>query len=109
MSLPTLKVAGYFAGLAYFYGLLLGGFTLVWQVLFRDGLPSLAWWQWLLAPLAIGCAAMGAEWLFEKLQSTTGFGIYGENRVKRALHLLILFVVLAGLIIAPAIYKVASP
>lgn len=108
-SHPALKVGGYLVALAYFYGLLLGGLSLAWHVLFRDGWPSLSWWQWLLAPLGIGCVAMGGEWLFQKLRDRTGFGEYGQNKSKRVLHLAILFVVLAALIIGPAVYKVADP
>jgi hypothetical protein len=108
-SRPTLKVSAYLVGLAYFYGLLLGGLSLAWQVLFREGWPSMSWWQWVLAPLGIGGAAMGGEWLVQKLQDATGFGDYGNSKSKRVLHLAILFVVLAALIIGPAIYKVANP
>ena len=110
MSLrPKLKIGSYLVGLAYFYGLILGGFSLAWQVLFRDGLPSMTWWQWILAPLAIGIAAMGGEWIVQKLQDSTGFGEYGESESKRVIHLVILFVVLAALIIGPAIYQVTNP
>ena len=105
----TVKLSTYLVGLAYFYGLILGGFSLAWQVLFRSGLPAMLWWQWLLAPLAIGGAAMGGEWLVQKLQDSTGFGEYGKSASKRFIHLGILFVVLAALIIGPAMYKVANP
>ena len=105
----TVKLGGYLVGLAYFYGLLLGGLSLAWQVLFRSGLPAMSWWQWLFAPLAIGGAAMGVEWLVQKLQAITGFGEYGKSKSKRLLHLAILLVVFAALIIGPAMYKVANP
>ena len=62
-----------------------------------------------MAPLAIGAAAMGGEWLVQKLQNSTGFGEYGKSKSTRFLHLGILFVVLAVLIIGPAMYKVANP
>ena len=107
--LPTVKLGGYLVGLAYFYGLILGGLSLAWQVLFRSGPPAMSWWQWLLAPLAIGGAAMGGEWLVQKLQDVTGFGEYGKSKSSRLLHLAILFVVLAALIIGPAMYKVSNP
>jgi hypothetical protein len=108
-SHPKLKLGGYLVGLAYFYGLILGGFSLAWQVVFRDGLPSMTWWQWIVAPLAVGSAAMGAEWLVQKLQDSTGFGEYGESKSNRIIHLAILFAVLAALIIGPAVYKVTNP
>ena len=62
-----------------------------------------------MAPLAIGGAAMGGEWLVQKLQDSTGFGEYGKSVSKRFIHLGILLVVLAALIIGPAIYKIANP
>ena len=105
----TARFGGYLLCLTYFYGLILGGLSLAWQVLFRSGLPELSWWQWLLAPLAIGATAMGGEWLVQKLRESTGFGEYGKSKSKRLLHLGILFVVLAVLIIGPAVYNVANP
>jgi hypothetical protein len=95
-------------GLAYFYGALLGAAGLAWETLFRDGPPRWAWWQYLLAPLGIGSFAIGAEWLVQKVQDSTGFGAQGLPQSKHALHLVILFVVLALLIIGPAVYKVAN-
>jgi hypothetical protein len=105
----TVKLTGYLVGLAYFYGLILGGLSLAWQVLFRNGLPAMSWWQWLFAPLALGGAAMGGEWLVQRLQDSTGFGEYGKSRSKRLLHLAILLVVFAALGIGPAMYKIANP
>ena len=94
-------------GFAYAYGLLLGALSLVYEVVFRNGAPHMPWWQWLLAPFAIGAFAMGGEWLFQKLQDKTGFGVAGESRAKHAIHLVVLFLVLALLIVGPALYKVS--
>ena len=69
----------------------------------------MSWWQWLLAPLAIGSVAMGAERIVHKLQAITGVGEYGKSKSKRFHHLAIFTVVLAALIIGPAMYKVANP
>jgi hypothetical protein len=52
---------------------------------------------------------MGGEWLVQRLQDSTGLGEYGQSKSKRVLHLTILFVVLAALIIGPAIYTLANP
>lgn len=95
--------------LAYFYGAVLGVLALLWEAAFRDGPPKWAWWQYLLAPLGIGCFAMGSAWLVEKLQAATGFGRAGVSRGRHARHLVVLFVVLALLIIGPAMYKLAHP
>ena len=105
----ALSAGAVIAGLAYFYGLILGGLSLAWQVLFREGLPTLAWWQWLLAPLALGVVAMGAEALIEKAQTATGFGAEGQTRSKRALHLLLLFCILTALILGPALLILSNP
>ena len=107
--LESLRSFGRLLALAYFYGAILGAFALVWDIAFRDGPPKWALWQYLAAPLGIGLFALGGEWLVEKIQSTTGFGQSGVSRGRHALHLVILFVVLALLIIGPAMYKVAHP
>ena len=104
-----LVLGAYFLGLAYIYGLILGSISLAWQALFRDGMPGLSWWQWLLAPLALGALAMAAEAAFEWLQNATGFGAERQGRVKRALHLIILFVIFSALIIGPALYSISRP
>ena len=108
MRVGFLQQALALLGLAYFYGALLGAAGLAWDTLFRDGPPRWAWWQYLLAPLVIGLFAIGVEWLVQKVQESTGFGAQGLPRAKHALHLVILFVVLALLIIGPAVYKVAN-
>jgi hypothetical protein len=105
----SFRSIGGLVALAYFYGAILGVFALAWDIVFRDGPPKWAWWQFLLAPLAIGFFAMGGEWIVEKVQSSTGFGQSGVSPSRHALHLVILFVVLALLIIGPAMYKVARP
>jgi len=108
-SRAVLSSGAVFLGLAYFYGLILGAFSLGWEVLFRGGWPSLAWWQWVLAPLAIGTFAMCAEAIVEKIQQATGFGAAGQSRAKRMIHLVVLFVVLAAVIVGSAMYTVAHP
>jgi hypothetical protein len=100
---------GGLVALAYVCGLVLGGMGLAWEVMFRGGWPSLNWWQWVLAPLAIGVVAMSAEAVFEVLRRATGFGAPDQSRGKRLAHLLILFAILATVIIGPAMYKVANP
>jgi hypothetical protein len=106
---PTIvAIVGFFA-LAYASGLVLGALALLWHVSFRDGLPQMTWWQWLLAPLGIGLLSIGGEWVVQKLQDITGFGAVGQTRGKRVLHLLILFLVLALLILGPAFYNIAHP
>jgi len=45
----------------YGYGALLGAFTFAWSWITDGGLPQLRWWQFLLAPLAIGLVALVLE------------------------------------------------
>lgn len=54
---PILSIAV----VAYVYGAILGAFAAVWEWLFREGLPSWEWWQYLLAPLGIGFVALALE------------------------------------------------
>jgi len=108
-SRSKLKRGAYLIGLVYFFGLILAGFSLVWKVLFRDELPSMTGWQWVLAPLAIGTFAMCGEWLVQKLQDRMGFGEYGEHKLKRIIHFAIFVVVLAALIIGPVLFQLANP
>jgi hypothetical protein len=98
-----------FVVLAFMYavGLLLGALSLAWEAIFRGGLPQMPWWQWLLTPLGIGAFAMGGEWLFEKVQEKTGFGAPGQPRLTHAIHLLVLLIVMALIILGPALYTIA--
>lgn len=95
--------------LAYGYGLILGALSLAWHAAFRGGLPALAWWQWALAPLALGVVALTVEWLLSHIQNATGFGAAGERGLKRALHLGLLLLLLSAIILGPALYNIASP
>jgi hypothetical protein len=92
---------------AYAYGLLLGGLSLAWRLLSQNGVPQMLWWQWLLAPLGIGCVALVVEWSFQVLQDRTGFGAETHSRSTKFLHLVVLITVFAALIIGPAIYGIA--
>ena len=98
----------FMVGAVYAYGVLLGSLGLVWQLVIGKGFPHWVWWQFLLAPLGIGATAACGEWLFEKVQSTTGFGAVGQSRGKRFAHLLLLAAVLAALVIGSGIYNIAA-
>lgn len=78
------------------------------QLLSREALPGMTWWQWILAPLALGGAAMGGEWLVQTLQNRTGLGDYGHSRSKRLIHLALLFALLAVFAAGTAVYRVAA-
>ena len=63
----TIESVSVLLGLAYVYGLIFGGLSLGWQLMFSRELPTLAWWQWLAAPLAVGLVALAGEWLFGRV------------------------------------------
>jgi len=94
------------AFVAYAYGALLGLFALAWDWLVRDSLPNLQWWQWLLAPLGIGLAAMALEGIGTLI--TKGDDI-AHPTWNRAIRVVALFVVLAALILIPTFYGIANP
>lgn len=108
MAITRITFGARLVGLAYVYGLVIGAFSLAWEGLFHRALPTLTWWQWLLAPFPIGVLALACEGLYEYLQKRTGFGEYGESRFKRFVHLAIALVVFAVIIIGPAMYRIAK-
>ena len=65
MHLPRVARAVALLGAVYAYGLL-ALLLQAWPFLFGIELPSLDWWQWLLAPLACGFLAILFEWLTER-------------------------------------------
>lgn len=64
---------GLILALVYFYGIVLGTMYLLHGWAFGK-LPRLAWWQFALAPFALGSAALAIEWVFESalLQAVSG-------------------------------------
>jgi len=87
----------------YLYGTVLGLFALAWEALFRDGLPELEWWQYLLAPLGIGIVAFALEGATELI--TRGDNVKSPTW-KRSVRLLFLFLFLIVVILGPAFYKI---
>lgn len=65
MKVPGMRLfpnhVGAIVAVAYGYGLLLGSLSLLWSWTVGRGAPQLVWWQYLLAPLAIGAAAFVLE------------------------------------------------
>ena len=53
--------AGAIVAVAYAYGLVLGCLSLLWSWAVGRGMPQLEWWQYLLAPFAMGAAAFVLE------------------------------------------------
>jgi len=99
---------GIVIALAYLYGLVVGGLVLASAWLFRDQLPALEWWQYLLAPLGLGFTALALEGLGEIIAGARGKDHPDVPPWKRSIELVIVFVLLAALILGPAIYNVGS-
>ena len=53
--------AGAIVAVAYAYGAMLGCLSLLWSWAVGRGMPQLEWWQYLLAPFAMGAAAFVLE------------------------------------------------
>ncbi len=103
----TLIRCGLFVvGLVYLYGLVLGALWLGWQWFVNDNLPKWNWWQFLLAPLAIGAIAAALEKFGEFLANGFTFSKETQPRWKKNLALLILFIFLAALVLGPAFYQI---
>ena len=99
--------AGAIVAVAYAYGLLLGCFSLLWSWAFGRGTPQLEWWQYLLAPFAIGGAAFVLEAAGTFL--TNGF-TFGEtaSAVRLTAGKVALVVLLALLLVGWPMYLISQ-
>ena len=96
----------FIVGLIYLYGLVLGALGLGWQWMVHDKFPNWNWWQFLLAPFAIGTIAASLEKSGEYL--VNGFSFYKKEQPKwkRKLGLFFLFLVMTALVLGPAFYQI---
>jgi len=93
---------------AYGYGLVLGSFALAWDWLVRNRVPSLEWWQYILAPFAIGLIALLLEAAGTSVGRMFGEGEDGQPKWKHAAALIVMFLLMAALMLGPAFYQLSS-
>ena len=98
----------FIVGLIYVYGLILGTLWLGWQWFAHGKLPNWVWWQFLLAPLAIGAIAAGLEKLGEYLANGLTFSKAVQSKWRKNLGLFILVVLMAALVLVPAFYQISQ-
>lgn len=101
------KHAGAIVAVAYGYGLLLGGFGLVWSWATGRNLAQLEWWQYLFAPLAIGAAAFVLEAVGTFLKNGFAFG-QAESPVRLAAGKVVLVVLIVLLLIGWPMYEISQ-
>lgn len=105
-SCPPLLVM---VGIIYAYGVVLGCVGLAWNwISGGQDVPSLEWWQLVVAPLVIGGVAYVLESFGTLLSGMFGEGQSDQPRWKYAVALLVLFLVLALVILGPAFYQLSS-
>ena len=93
---------------AYGYGALLGALTLAWFWMTRRDIPQLTWWQYLLAPLAIGLGALMLEALGMFLSN--GFSMKPVNSApRRTAGNVALVVAVLLLVLGWPIYQMSQP
>lgn len=84
-----LQGIGLIFALIYFYGFVLGALYLLHAWAFGK-LPQLPWWQFALAPLILGSAALAVEWALEPLTKRSTKWHLSIPQWKKALFLLFL-------------------
>ena len=88
------KGVGLILALIYFYGFVLGALYLL-QSWALGKLPQLPWWQFALAPFALGAAALAIEWALEPLTKRSSNWHLSIPQWKKALFLLFLIFIAA--------------
>jgi hypothetical protein len=91
---------GAIVGIVYVYGAILGIIGFAWSWFSDYDLPRLEWWQFVLAPLAIGVVALAVEALGTFVASGFTFG-HTESRSRlmagKVAFVLLLLALLVGL------------
>jgi hypothetical protein len=101
------KQTGAIVVVAYGYGLLLGCLSLLWSWAVNRGTPQLEWWQYLLAPFAVGAAAFALEMAATFL--TNGFAFVPSASSSRlTAGKIALVVMLVLLLVAWPLYQISQ-
>jgi hypothetical protein len=102
------SLLGTFVGILYAYGVFLGVIGVAWSWLGDRSLPQLLWWQYLLAPFAIGAVAFALEGLGTFCASGFTFG-YTESKVRMAAGKTSMVVLLVALLLGWPMYRISHP
>lgn len=97
-----------YAIMAYGYGIVLSCFALAWDWLVRDRVPSLEWWQYILAPFAVGLTALLLEAAGTAVARMFGEGESDQPKWKHAAALFAMFLLMATLTLGPVFYQLSS-
>lgn len=89
-----LQGVGLILALTYFYGLVLGALYMLHSWAFGR-VPQWTWWQFALAPFALGSAALAIELVFEPLTKQSAKWHLSIPQWKKALFLVILLLIAA--------------
>ena len=96
-----------FVGMVYAYGAFLGAFGLVWSWFWDRGTPQLQWWQFLLAPFAIGAAALALEGLGSFCGRGFTFG-HTESWARLATGKIAIVVLILALLVGWPMYQISQ-
>ena len=99
---------GAFVGILYAYGAFLGVIGVAWSWLGDRSVPQLLWWQYLLAPFAIGAVAFALEGLGTYCAGGFTFG-HTESKVRLAAGKAAIVVLLVTLLLGWPMYRIAHP
>lgn len=99
---------GAFIGILYAYGVFLGCIGVAWNWLWNRGMPGLLWWQFLLAPFAIGAAAFALEGMVAFCSGGFTLG-HTASLTRRLAGKVFLVVLLVMLLLGWPMYSVSHP
>lgn len=102
-----LQGVGLIFAFVYFYGLVLGALYLLQAWAFGK-LPHWPWWQFALAPFALGAVAIAVEWLVGLLPKRSPSWHSSIPQWKKALFLVFLVLAVVGFILLSSMWSCGS-
>ena len=112
MKVPGVRLApshvGAFIGILYTYGVCLGVIGIARYWLWDHGVPQLQWWQYLLAPFAIGAVAFALKGMGTFCAGGFSFG-HTESKARLVAGKVAMVVLLVTLLLGWSMYRIAHP
>ena len=99
---------GAFIGILYAYGVIFGVIGVVWSWLGDRSVSQLLWWQYLLAPFAIGAVAFALECLGTFCAGGFTFGTT-ESKARLMAGKVAIVILLVTLLLGWPMYRIAYP